>query len=115
MGIRVKGLASAKRRLSSLADRITGVTADSVSDFADQMVDHMQSIVPVDTGTLKRSIRKQVSGTRATVGPVGVNYAGFVENGTSRTPAQPYVQPTIEWARVNGPKFIARRIKGEIN
>ena len=115
MGVRVKGLESAKRRLKALADRVVGVTEDAVSEFADEVVNHMQSIVAVDTGTLQRAIDKTVSGTHATVGPRGVDYAGFVENGTSRSPAQPYIRPTIEWARVNGPKRIAKRIEGAID
>jgi HK97 gp10 family phage protein len=112
---RLRGLSAARRKLREAADRIAGVTEAAISDFADDVVVHMKGIVPVDTGELKGSIKKEKQGKGYTVGPRGVDYAEFVENGTSRSPAQPYVAPTIQWAKANGPKRIARRIKGEIS
>lgn len=114
MGIRARGLSSAQKRLQALADKIAGVTNEAISDFADEVETHMKGIVPVDTGKLKESIKKEQAGTGYTVGPRGVDYASYVENGTSRSPAQPYVAPTVQWARANGPKRIARRIEGVI-
>lgn len=114
MGIRMNGFGGARRRLERLADRIAGATEKAVDEFADEVVDHMQGIVPVDTGKLRRSIEKKKEGDKVTVGPRGVDYAEFVEKGTSRTPAQPYVQPTIDWAQRVGPRRIARRIEGLI-
>lgn len=115
MGIRANGIGGARRRLNDLADRIARVTQQAVDEFADDVVVHMKGLVPVDTGTLKNSIEKKTEGDKVTVGPRGVDYAGFVENGTSRSPAQPYVAPTIQWAQQVGPKRIARRIEGEIS
>jgi HK97 gp10 family phage protein len=114
VGIRIRGLSSARRRLDSLADRIAGATQDAISEFADDVVNHMKGVVPVDTGKLRDSISKEVNGMNVTVGPRGVDYAAFVEYGTSRGPAQPYVRPTIQWVRANGPARIARRIEGVI-
>ena len=114
MGIRARGLQAAQQRLSRLADRIAGVTDEAISEFADEVTIHMQGVVPVDTGKLKGSISKKKEGNGYTVGPRGVEYAEYVENGTSRSPAQPYVAPTVQWARANGPKRIAQRIEGAI-
>jgi HK97 gp10 family phage protein len=75
----------------------------------------MKGVVPVDTGKLRDSISSEQAGNGYTVGPRGVDYASYVENGTSRSPAQPYVAPTVQWARANGPSRIARRIEGEIS
>lgn len=54
---------------------------------------------PVDTGALKSSISTSTQGNRdyarGEVGPT-VNYAGFVENGTSRQRAQPYLRPATD-------------------
>lgn len=115
MGIRANGMGGARRRLNELADRIAGATAKAVDEFADEVVDHMKGLAPVDTGTLKESIEKKTEGGKVTVGPRGVDYAGYVENGTSRTPAQPYVAPTIQWAQQVGPRRIAAKIEGEIS
>lgn len=114
MGINARGLGGARRRLSRLADQIAGATEKAIDEFADEVVEHMQGVVPVDTGKLRRSIRKDKQGDKVTVGPRGVDYAEFVENGTSRTPAQPYVAPTLQWAQRVGPRRIARKIEGII-
>lgn len=59
-------------------------------------------LAPVRTGTLRRSIHREVVESTAvrTVVKVGpdelVTYAGFVEMGTSRMKAQPYMRPAYE-------------------
>lgn len=114
MGVNANGLSSAKRRLQRIADRLAGVTDEAIGEFAEDVAKHMKGVVPVDTGVLRDSITAEKSGDGYTVGPRGVDYAAFVEHGTSRSPAQPYVAPTIQWAQQNGPKRIARRIEGAI-
>lgn len=55
-----------------------------------------QYIAPVDTGALRSSITvKNISSLESIVGPT-VNYAGYVEYGTSRMGAQPYMRPAAE-------------------
>lgn len=115
MGIRARGIQAAQRRLNRIADQLAGVTEEAIDEFADDVVNYMKGVVPVDTGRLRDSIAKDKEGDSVTVGPRGVEYAEFVEYGTSRGPAQPYVRPTIQWARANGPKRIARRIEGAID
>lgn len=114
MGIRARGLDAARRRLEGIADRVAGVTEEAVAEFAADVETHMKGVVPVDTGVLRDSIKAEKAGDGWTVGPRGVDYAEFVENGTSRSPAQPYVAPTLVWAKQEGPKRIARRIEGVI-
>lgn len=114
MGVKVRGLEAAKRRLQRVADRVAGVTHDAIVDFGVQATHYMKNQTPIDTGKLWSSIEMRETNTGITIGPRGVDYAEFVENGTSRTPAQPYIAPTIEWARINGPKRVARWIEGEI-
>lgn len=62
--------------------------------------------VPVDTGDLKRSIVVQVQTGDKPVLQVGVDedvagvdYGRYVEEGTSRAPAQPYLRPAAYQAR----------------
>ena len=50
---------------------------------------------PVDTGRLRASITSEVSGLEGKVG-TNVEYAGFVEYGTSKMPAKPYLFPALE-------------------
>lgn len=50
---------------------------------------------PVKTGTLRRSITRRVGKRKARVGS-NVEYAPFVEMGTRKMPAQPYLRPALE-------------------
>lgn len=58
--------------------------------------------VPVRTATLQRSIHSVISGLTGRVGP-SVYYGIFVEMGTRRMGARPYMRPAAEAA---GPKFV---------
>ena len=52
---------------------------------------------PVDTGALRNSIGTSIAGDRmsAEIGPT-VNYGAYVEFGTSRMAAQPYMGPAMD-------------------
>ena len=52
---------------------------------------------PVDTGRLRNSITHtvDVTGRKAIIGS-NVTYGKYVEYGTSRTKAQPYLQPAVK-------------------
>lgn len=112
--IKITGIDKVKARLKKLIDTVAGATDEAVSDFADEVVLHMQKITPVDTGKLKGSIAKKQEGDGWTVGPRNVKYADYVENGTSNMRAQPYVAPTMAWAKQTGPKRVAKQIEGVI-
>lgn len=61
-------------------------------------------VVPVDTGNLKNSIQVAEDGPlAATIGPRGVEYDYYVEMGTRRMGARPYMRPAAEHVR---PAFI---------
>lgn len=68
--------------------------------------------VPVRTGTLRRSINTQVvfqSSTRVTarIGP-NTDYAAFVEFGTVRMAARPYMRPALDSKRGEATETIRR-------
>lgn len=50
---------------------------------------------PVDTGTLRDSISHVVDDNTAIIG-TNVEYAPYVELGTSKMDAQPYLRPAVE-------------------
>ena len=59
--------------------------------------------VPVDTGALRNSIQTWRSGSlRASIAP-HMDYAAFVEFGTRKQRAKPYMTPAAEYVR---PRFI---------
>lgn len=57
---------------------------------------YAKMLCPVDTGRLRNSITHAVDASEQKV-YVGTNveYAAYVEMGTSRTKAQPYLQPAV--------------------
>lgn len=58
-----------------------------------------KQIVPVDTGLLKSSIQHQRVDDLTAQVDVFAEYAGYVEFGTSRQRAQPYLIPAAESVR----------------
>ena len=66
---------------------------------AGETLAHAVAICPQDTGTLARSITMQmIADDHARVG-TPVHYAPFVEFGTHKMAAQPFLGPALEAAR----------------
>jgi HK97 gp10 family phage protein len=67
---------------------------------ANIIVDRAKEIVPVDTGTLRDSIEAlEIDGDvyiHASADQGGGEYSAFVEFGTVKMSAQPYVRPAID-------------------
>lgn len=61
-----------------------------------------KGICPVDTGTLRNSINSEVQDYTGVVS-TNVDYAGYVEFGTYKMAAQPYMMPAAE---IVGPQFV---------
>lgn len=58
---------------------------------------HAKELCPVDTGRLRNSITHEVDiGGHATIIGSNVEYAAYVELGTSRQKAHPYLRPAVE-------------------
>lgn len=114
--VRVIGEDRLLARLRDIIDAMRGGSADATRDMAEAIKDRAQQLVPVDTGRLRDSIRVNELGPRSyTVGPGDeVEYAEYVEYGTSRMAAQPYMRPAIELARQEFPRRVARQIRSEL-
>jgi HK97 gp10 family phage protein len=69
-----------------------------------------KALAPVDTGNLRNSITHEVEGQEAKVG-TNVEYAPFVELGTSKQAAQPYLNPALEQNKGNIKRIFADAIK----
>ena len=67
---------------------------DALEDCAFEVESRAQNIVPVDTGELQESIRHETDRDilEAKVGS-DVEYSGYVELGTRKMAAQPYLRP----------------------
>lgn len=93
-GIKIEGLEALADGLAKRIDRQD--IRKAVSYHTAEMQLTAQMVVPVDTGTLKRSIKSQLidGGMTGEVEP-HTDYAAYVEYGTRFQEAQPYMQPAF--------------------
>ena len=105
MKVKIEGLNSLSKALTKKKVAVENVKT-IVSDAADTGERTMKERVPVDTGRLKDSIERKESdgGKTVKIEPTardknGRYYAGYVEFGTKKTPAVPFVRPAQEEAR----------------
>jgi HK97 gp10 family phage protein len=79
----------------------------------EEIFPQMQRLTPVDTGWLKSNERVEVSNNAVTL-VADTDYALFVEMGTSKMAAQPYMRPAIDTKSDAAMKVAAREIDKEI-
>lgn len=94
-GIKFEGIAKLDKGLKKRMD-LNAVKTVVRKNGADMQVKSQRN-APVDTGNLKRSIDLEISpnGLKATVEPKA-EYAAYVELGTRKMEAQPYLKPAFE-------------------
>ena len=93
-----------KGGLETLISRLPQLVSDIVEKTAFDCQAEAQDIVPVDTGNLKGSISAKVESPTKAVVEAAAEYAGYVEYGTYKMAAQPYMMPAAEIA---GTGFLA--------
>jgi HK97 gp10 family phage protein len=108
LSVEIVGSAELTARLENLAARIGELSDEALVELAEQIVEDARASCPVDTSSLRRSIRYErdpdggvviAAGGGGVVNPRTrreVDYAAYVEFGTSRSPAQPFLQPALE-------------------
>ncbi|HDI53113.1 MAG TPA: HK97 gp10 family phage protein [Candidatus Bathyarchaeota archaeon] len=124
-----EGLEALRRYLARIIPEALEKAALEALDAAtEEGVEYAKTVVPVDTGALRRSIRQEPRPRREgdgyeagiTAGGGGVvnpktgrevNYAAYVEYGTSRAPAQPYLRPGLLHAAMRLPLHFYRILR----
>ena len=91
-------------RFPQMAEKVHDAVSDIVRKTALDVEGQAKIFVPVDTGALKNSIDVQMEGDLTAVIAPHTEYAAFIEFGTSKMAAQPYMTPAAEEAR---PAYIA--------
>lgn len=74
--------------------------SQALSALSVEALERMRQIVPVDTGDLREScfVDIDITGTRLQlIIGAGMPYAIYVELGTFKTPAQPFLRPTFDF------------------
>ncbi|MGH3933642.1 MAG: HK97-gp10 family putative phage morphogenesis protein [Pseudonocardiaceae bacterium] len=92
--MRLTGDKALARKMRKLQAEAVPVCTDAIKEWADDVASGAKTSVPVDTTKLQRKIKKRV---RATSGEViaDTSYAQYVELGTSRQEAQPFLYPAF--------------------
>jgi HK97 gp10 family phage protein len=105
----MKGL----RQLNNKLRRLKGIRPQVVLPGAEVAVRHAKRKAPVDTGYLRDSGFSREAEYGADV-VFGAPYAFWVETGTSRMAAQPYVRPAIDQHEGEIVEAIAEEVEREI-
>ena len=85
----------------------------ALQEIGDRVVKRAQELVPVDSGNLQRSIHAEVDGDTLNIA-ADADYASYVELGTSKMAAQPYLGPALLEVRKDIPKIIGKALIGGV-
>jgi len=131
MELKVYGHQQLMLELAEIASHIDPKVVEGLDEVADKIVKDAKELCPVDTGALKRSTRKDkqlvsLYPFTCTIGVTAgghvknpktgreVDYAAYVEFGTSRTPAQPFMGPAIEKNRGEIRRILSKKVLGAL-
>jgi HK97 gp10 family phage protein len=100
-------MSSLRKKIKRLEPEARQGIKDAMTEVADEILAEAKSRVPVDTGTLKKKLTRQVSrdgmsakvGVRTKAAKRKAYYGKFIELGTSKMPAQPFLTPAFEVVR----------------
>lgn len=96
-----------------VADQVLDAVVRALSNLSDDALAYMQSIVPVDTGLLQSTcfviIDASTGRIRLVIG-ADTRYAIYIELGTSRRPATPYIRPTYDYIVRRLPTLIRKEV-----
>lgn len=80
--------------IQDLENKIKNNLPNGIAKAGEAVVKNAKAICPVDTSRLRNSIHSEASGLTATIG-TNVEYALYVEMGTYKMQAQPYLVPGL--------------------
>jgi len=115
VSVRITGLGRTLTRIARIPRAAREAREDVLEDWADDTQSLVKNRTPVHSGALKNNIDKKVFSDAAYVGvwkPEQLEYAEYVEKGTSSMEAQPYLTTGFE-AGTNRAE-IARKWRAEI-
>lgn len=88
-------------RIPAIVSAFPGLMEQVVAKTAFDIQETAQNLAPVDTGYLAGTIWTDNMGLRAEIKPAA-EYAGYVEFGTYKMSAQPYMRPSAD---IHEPEF----------
>lgn len=118
LNIRLDGAEELSREMVKREARLALKIREALDDVGREVADDMRSRAPVDTGALKNSVKHEVREFAVFIGPKRAPrgdrpYAPYVEFGTARMAAQPFVYPTLPLAEVKLAQALTIALEGE--
>jgi len=95
INFKILGLGKVQKNLNNFEQELKKSLERSVLISAIKVETDAKKLAPVDTGRLRSSITHDWKGTTARVG-TDVNYAPYIELGTYKQKAQPYLYPALQ-------------------
>lgn len=108
--VKVEGLPQMTAALARKAAEAHAAAVAAVAAEVEAVKADASSGAPVDKGELRDSIRGEASGTSGTVRATA-RHANFVESGTFKDKAQPFMGPAAEASRSRFPGGAATTIR----
>ena len=97
--MKIEGLDDVTKYLNTELKKIVDKSVqETITKVADELVEEMKTLAPVDSGRLRNSIKWEQVKKEVEV-TVGVSYGYFVEFGTMDTPAQSFFYPSVDQFR----------------
>lgn len=78
------------RSINNAIDNVEDVVSEEIQEAGKEILNMAKGLVPVDTGELKSSLKKEGTGMEAIVG-TDCEYAQYVHFGTSRQSPKPFL------------------------
>lgn len=114
-GVTVRGMDELVRKLKALPAVVEAASKISVKAETEETADDMRRGAPFLHGELRESIGAEFDAKTITGRATATSkHAGFVEHGTSDTPAQPFVGPAASRARRRFPGRVENDLKAEL-
>ena len=110
VSIHIDGADAAAYMLGDISAKIQEGIAKGVSSAGDLVTAAAKANCPVRTGHLRTTIEKNASGNTCEVG-TNCEYAGYLEFGTYKMAAQPYMVPAL----LENTGEIAAIVQDEVN
>jgi len=113
--VTIKGMPELSRKLKALPEVVMAAGRRAVKAQVEETADDMREGAPFKTGDLRRGINAEFNSKKITGRAVSTaRHSPFVENGTSDTPAQPFVEPAAIRARQRFPKRVEAELKAAL-
>jgi HK97 gp10 family phage protein len=99
-----------KNFIPNVIQNLTAVVPQTTRERLERVRDRAKELAPVKTGFLRDSIEVVMTGVSNGSVVAQKEYAPYVELGTSRAPAQPFLLPALEEEKGNLPDAILHAI-----